>query len=521
MKIAVLSNYTADMISWNNALTTSHYKPEIKFGGYNQVTQDLFENSWLKEYNPDVLIVLLASWGEPVNLPAIEGGLLTLRQQMQIPVILVLPEDMDSFNLVNEIHIISMVNVLSHVGLNEAYDWKLYYSGKYAYSRKTMEVLAEKIVNRIDYIFGNTKKVIVTDLDNTLWKGVIGEEGVDNISICDVYKDVQKALKKWKDKGVLLVSCSKNNPGDVVPVWDHPDMILKEDDFVHHEISWANKAQAIDNISKELNLGVSSFVFLDDNPMERAVVSGIHPEVKVLEFEDICDVPFMIHCLECFHDAGKSEDDEKRTEMYRTQKEREEEMKSFDNLDEYLSSLHMKIHVKKHTTWNKDFTRIVQLLNKTNQFNLMTNRYDEKEFYDLWHDEELMVYSLSVEDKFGDLGVVGVCVVKYIGNDIWAITDFVLSCRAMGRNVESQFLLEVMKDLIHLDRHEGVKNTNIKTWFRKTEKNIPCKSFWKEMGFSLTEASDAEETYFWEGRTPSIDKLDYIEVWNEVAKRYE
>ena len=332
------------------------------------------------------------------------------------------------------------------------------------------------------------------DLDNTLWRGIIGEDGIDGIKLGDegigrAYHDFQKLIKILKHKGILLSVCSKNNLADVREVFEtNKFMELKESDFAAFKINWENKVKNIKDTAAELNLGIDSFVFIDDNPFEREMVKSELPQVTVPEFPkdpaELCRW-FIDLSFKYFNSSTILSEDRARTEIYQADSRRKELQKSSVTLEDFYSSLNMNAIIRVNS--RDSFKRIAQLTQKTNQFNLTTRRYTENETLDLMKNNDRMVLSLKLNDRFGSNGIVGVLIVK-IKDDSSYIDTFLMSCRVIGRMVEDSFI-SYMAEIL---RAKGI--INVIGEYIPTKKNSLVKDLYKRFGFDLSESREDGST---------------------------
>jgi FkbH-like protein len=367
-----------------------------------------------------------------------------------------------------------------------AFDPRLWYRGKIAFGNNVYKEAVEDIKSSLRGIQGLSKKIIILDLDNTLWGGVVGDQGWENIVLGghdpagEAYVDFQIALKSFSNRGFLLGIVSKNEEATALEAINkHPEMVLKSADFAGWKINWLDKAQNIVDLVSDLNLGLQSAVFIDDNPVERARVREAFPEVLVPEWPDD---PMLYKSsllnLRCFDTPSISKEDIQRARMYATEQQRSNLKKSLSSLDEWLTSLEIKVKVEVLSEVN--LQRTAQLLNKTNQMNLTTRRMTEKELVDWVKEEDHKLWVFRVSDKFGDSGLTGIISLE-IKNNECRIEDFILSCRVIGRKVEETMLFTAIQYALKL----GLKNVNAE--YIPTPKNKPCLDFWRKSGFQLHE----------------------------------
>lgn len=333
-----------------------------------------------------------------------------------------------------------------YAGLSgHAYDSRMYAFGKILYSTHLFEKAAQEIKAVLRGLAGQGKKVIICDLDNTLWGGVVGDDGPQNIKlgapdpVGECFCTFQSALKGMRSRGIVLAISSKNDEKLALSVIDeHPAMILRKDDFVAWRINWEDKAANIAQLAEEINLGLDSFVFLDDSPQERDRVRQALPEVFVPDMPASPSEygPFLT-ALSCFETPGLEREDLERTQMYQAEKSRNEFRNLSGDLDGWLRSL--QIQVRAAPLCRETLPRAAQLLNKTNQFNLSLRRLDEKSFWDWSQEPRHSAYTFHVSDRFGDFGLVGLATLSVSGSEA-QIVDFVMSCRVMGKQVEEALL---------------------------------------------------------------------------------
>lgn len=378
-----------------------------------------------------------------------------------------------------------------------AYSPKLWYLSKTPFHSTVFANASKDIVSILDKIKGNSRKLIITDLDNTLWGGVIGDVGIENIVLGghdpkgEAFQDFQRGLKALSNTGIVLAISSKNEESVALnAIENHPEMWLKKNDFVAWRINWNDKAQNILEITQELNLGLDSVVFLDDNSFERERVKHALPEVLVPELptDPLLYKHFLLQ-LDCFNSGVMSDEDKNRTALYALEKNRQNSKKEFSSVEDWLKSINIKVSFESLNTEN--FQRVLQLLNKTNQMNLLTNRYSETELLRRLNNNDDLIFAFSVKDNFGDAGLTGVIGLR-IENDNLVFTDFVLSCRVIGRKVE-ETMLSVAVDLA---KKKELKNVIAN--YIETEKNKPCFDFFKNSGFIHKNNAfywDAEKRY--------------------------
>ena len=359
-------------------------------------------------------------------------------------------------------------------------DEKLWFRGKMPFSIEFMKEMRGAIYSAIKTIEGMQKKMLVVDLDNTLWGGVSGDIGWENIKIGghdplgEVYLQFQKELKNLTKRGVLLAACSKNNYQTVKDTFTKNNyMHLQLDDFCDMQVNWNDKATNLISISKSTNINIDSFVFIDDSPYERDLVKSELPEVFVPDFpSDIYSLPSWINSLDCFDTIEFTNEDLNRNLSMIQNKQKDEMKKNNKDLGSWIKSLDIVLEVS--IIKDQDFRRTFQLMNKTNQMNLSTNRYIEKDLKDLINNDEYIYYKVDIYDKFSSKELMGVLGIKVL-TDKLELQDFILSCRAFGRNIEIT-MIETLRIIS--------KNMNKKFLEPKiisTDKNILCQEFFKKI----------------------------------------
>jgi len=298
-------------------------------------------------------------------------------------------------------------------------------------------------------------------------------------------------IKQAAKAGVILAVCSKNNLHDVMDAWKtHPEMILKEDNFSSLRINWRDKAANIVEIANELNIGLDSLVFIDDNPRERERIKTELPQVETPDFPDMPYdlVKFFFQLYQTYFQVYKlSNEDLKKTEQYKDNAKRNRLLKSFNSMDEYIKNLEIELKFMV----NKNLPRVAQMTQKTNQFNLTTHRYSESEINN-FIDNNQLIFSLGVSDKFGDSGVTGASIVFLDKKNASAeIDSFLLSCRILGKGIEHIFLRLILNHLFEM----GIRKVN--ALFIQSAKNIQTKDFYEKNEFSIINESEKEKNYFY------------------------
>lgn len=393
------------------------------------------------------------------------------------------------------IKVVDLAGFLSRYPLSELINWKYYFISQMALNPSIAKLFQEWFVSQIRSIELNRKKCLVLDLDNTLWGGVLGEDGINGIALGgdypgNAYLMFQKQIAELGKQGVILTICSKNNITDVRQLWsEHPDIILTENNFVAMRINWTNKADNIRQLAEELNIGLDSMVFIDDNPTERELIKINIPQVVVPDFpaqpyllpdffKQLTEKYFTVYTL--------TNEDMAKTAQYNANVLRKRSNNEFVNMEEYIRSLELFLQIAEVN----DFTllRVSQMTQKTNQFNLTTHRYTDADIMS-FQKKGAKIFTLSVKDKFGDNGITGICIIKF-NNRIAEIDTLLLSCRILGKCIENAFI-----DYLLI----GLKKDNIshvKAIYIRSEKNAQVAEFYEEVGFTLVQNIDEKIKHY-------------------------
>ena len=384
------------------------------------------------------------------------------------------------FNNITLISIDSLSRFSEKIVFSKYRDW--YNFGQFL-SYEGSILLAHKISRTIVSLTGGAKKVLIVDLDNTLWGGVIGDDEINNLSIGQetaegrIYLDIQKYILQLKRRGVLLAIVSKNNYSIAKKGFLHPHSILKWSDFIIKKVNWDAKSKNIIEISKMLNLGLESFVFLDDNPSEREEVKLSLPMVTIPDCgENPEDFLAALSIMEPFNTLSSlTKEDISRNQLYKKNIYRDKfKLSSIDN-SAFLKNLKIKIHIQ--TAKQNDVKRVCQLNNKTNQFNFTGIKFTEEEVLDKIQNKSNKVILANVSDKFGNHGITSIIFIK-IEKDIAIIENWVMSCRIFGKSIEYAFFQNIFNDLI------SDNITTIKGNYFPTNKNTVISELYKSLNFN-------------------------------------
>lgn len=395
----------------------------------------------------------------------------------------------------NSVYLFDLADTIAEVGRKQFYSNKMWYMSSMPYSRDGLNAVSNEIDRILGAAFTTRKKIIALDLDNTLWGGVIGEDGVDGIELSDHkegqrYYDFQRQLLEMKNRGIVLGIVSKNNEEDAeAAIRNHPAMLLRDDEFVSRKINWENKALNLKAMEGELNLTEGGFIFVDDNPVERETVKGECPDMLVPDFpEDTTEL--LSFAEDIWFDYCRPlrvlGEDLKKTQMYQNEAKRKLEMESSLNLDDYIAKLEMVADI--HRMRDTELERVVQLINKTNQFNVTTRRYTQAEVEEIAADPNNAIYVVYSSDKYGDSGLISVIIL--IGSEVDVRIDtFLMSCRVMGRKLEDVILNELAAKYQRKMIGE----------FIPTAKNAPVRELFDRLGFSQVSDDNGHKVYELDG----------------------
>lgn len=384
--------------------------------------------------------------------------------------------------------------------------WHMY---KYAPAVPAIPELAYNISNIIKSIYGKNKKALVLDLDNTLWGGIIGDDGPENIeigqetSVGQVYSEFQQYLKELKNLGVMLNVDSKNDEENALKGLERPDSILKPEDFIIIKANWNPKDINLLKIAEELNVGVDSLVFVDDNPAERHIVRSNVPEAAIPELGQPEHYINVLDRSGFFEVTDFSEDDLKRNEMYKANLKRVQQKAAFSDYNEYLLSLEMQAEIEPFV--NIYYSRIAQLTNKSNQFNLTTKRCTLSEIEDIADNPDYVTLYGRLKDKFGDNGIVSI-VFGHQLQEAFHIDLWLMSCRVLKRNME----FAMMDELIRICKSRGIKT--IYGYYYPTAKNKMVKDFYSLYNFQKISENVQGDTIW------KLEDIESYQIKNKVIK---
>ena len=559
VKVAFLRSYTVEpAVPFLKALGRLHgVEIDVKLGEFNSYTQEVLDpDSWLYRFDPQIVILAVQTrdvapdlWNGVREISAqdaagavdsIVAPLVSLIQRfrsrssasliiqnLQQPVLAAAGLH-DSRREAGQQEIIRMVNrrlseetrqydgvyvmdydsLVARHGRERWNDEKKWLTSRSPVAADYLQFVAREYLRFVLPIVGRVSKVLVVDLDNTLWGGVIGEDGLAGIRLGPEYPGatfvaLQRALLRIADRGVLLAICSKNNPADALEVLEnHPEMLLRPKHFAAVRINWTDKAQNLREIAAELNVGIDSLAFLDDNPVERQRIRLELPEVTVIDLPgDPAGYATTLLSSPVFERLSITTEDRARAGYYTAQRERKSAESSAGSLEDFYRSLEMQAQIVAITP--ATLARISQLTQKTNQLNTTTRRYTETEVQALADDPAWRLFGVRIVDKFGDNGIVGVVFLKLLG-DTAEIDTFLLSCRVIGRTVETMMLSHVC------DLAVAAGRTRIDAWFLPTKKNEPAARIYSDNGFTKTQETAAGSLWQLSLRGESIQRPAWI-----------
>ncbi|MGD0777779.1 MAG: HAD-IIIC family phosphatase [Candidatus Solibacter sp.] len=370
--------------------------------------------------------------------------------------------------------------------------------------------LAAEWLRFLHPLAGKVAKCVAADLDNTLWGGVIGEDGMNGIHLGAEYpgaafQELQRALLDLSRRGILLAVCSKNNPADAMEALSgHPGMLLQPRDFAAMRINWNEKAQNLREIAAELNIGLDTIAFLDDNPVERQQVREQAPETIVIRLpEDPMDYARAVRDCPWFERLALSDEDRRRGAYYAAQRERAELQRSVTSKEDFYRSLEQVAEIAPVDA--QTLARVSQLTQKTNQFNLTTRRYTEQQIAVMAATPNWRVWSLRVRDRYADNGLVGVAIAR-IDGEVCEIDSFLMSCRVIGRTLETALLAHLAADA----RERGAKV--LQGWLLPTKKNAPAREFYREHGFEPADQTAEDVLWKFDLTRHTIQPPEWISI---------
>ncbi len=380
------------------------------------------------------------------------------------------------------VYLIDLNDLAMNAGREHFRDQKMLYIAKMVFSLEILPHVAKRVISVLSAMNGKVKKCVVLDLDNTLWGGVIGDDGLEGIEIGELgqghaFSDLQTWLKELKNRGIILGVCSKNNDDTArEPFLKHPEMVLRMEDISIFVANWNDKATNLRYIQKTLNIGMDSIVFLDDNPFERNLVKQMIPDITVPDLpEDPSLYVEYLKSLNLFETVSYSKEDILRTQQYQAEVNRQELEEEFESFDDYLKSLDMHAEVAPFDEFH--FPRIAQLTQRSNQFNLRTVRYTEDEIRRIAADDHHITRYFTLRDKFGEYGLISVLIMDKQEEDTLFISEWLMSCRVLKRGME-EFIIN---EIISAAKENGFKR--VIGEYLETKKNAMVRNIYPDHGF--------------------------------------
>ena len=408
--------------------------------------------------------------------------------------------------------VVALDKIIARVGIEKSTDLRYFYSSKALYAIDFYKAWSEFVLPLVRSLNGKAKKALIFDCDNTLWKGILGEDGFDNILVSSTqpggapYEEIQSLAKSLTGEGIILGLCSKNNPDDVDEVLEkHPGMTLRDTDLTIKRVNWSDKVTNLKDIAKSLNIGLDSLVFVDDSDFEVNYVRENLPEVTVIQVpKRTSDYPAEIRKnLGLFFNASKTDEDIKRVKMYKEQVKREEAKTGFDTLESYIKSMEISLDI--YVDDAAIIPRMSQMTQKTNQFNLTTKRYSAADMQKFVESTDYHVIAIGVKDKFGDNGITGLTIIRKDG-DAAEIDSLLMSCRIIGRNIEFRY----MDYLLDFLAEQGIRE--VKADYFKTLKNAQVEPFYDNMGFELAGQTEDHKHYKIETKKYKNHGINYMQI---------
>jgi FkbH-like protein len=528
----------------------SQINPIVNFGGYNNMIQEVLDGASHLNSQPKIVVLAMS-----IHEFAGDGGLYDVRAEKVINeldiiiqgviertqstivinnfllpfhkefgianVEVSLSKEIDKINGIiqtylkkypSRIFLVDLNRLVGIIGEINSIDYRFWYSSRTLFKNDLLDLYAKEITKIGKALLGKSKKVLVLDCDNTLWGGIIGEDGIEGITLSkntypgNIYYAFQETVIKLYERGVIITLCSKNNEDDVWEVLaNHPDCLLKKKHLAGWRVNWRNKVDNIIELSEELNIGLDYFVFVDDNPVECNLVKERLPLVEMVQVpEKIYTYPDILFKESYFDTLQISSEDKARNELYQAEMQRKESKRSYSDITDYFKSLDIELTIGVNKSEN--IVRLAQLTQKTNQFNLTTRRYSDGQITALLGDPNSDVYYFAVKDKFGDMGITGMLIAKQV-NETVVIDNFLLSCRILGRNIEMAFIDYCLKDIT-----QRRSPAYILADYIPTKKNMQTSEFWSTVGFQKKESSNGITSYSIKPAELKKNNFDYIKL---------
>jgi FkbH-like protein len=408
------------------------------------------------------------------------------------------------------LHIHDLAYLASWYGLKNWHDHTHWCAYKYALAHDAIPWLAHSVGRVVRAIYGLAKKCLVVDLDNTLWGGVIGDDGLDGLALGpgsptgEAHSALQAYVRELARRGIAVAVCSKNDPAIAREGFTHPDTLLQLEDFAAFRASWDPKGAVVLAIAEELNIGVDSLVFLDDNPVEREAVRQAAPSVEVIQLgESAAEFVAQLDVAGWFDTVALASEDLERTAMFRDNARRADVERNAASFEEFLASLEMKAEIGPFSS--TVIERVTQLINKTNQFNLTTRRYTSAEVTAMVEKGELVTLRARLKDKFGDNGLISVVIAEQKA-EILHVDTWLMSCRVLKRGMEEALFDELVRQCQHR------KIRSVIGYYSRTKKNGMVAGFYESLGFARIGGDDDASTWRFDLPEAYPPKNRFIEV---------
>jgi len=504
--VVISSTFTADPLEeylswWGEKLGES---VKVSFAPYNQVFQELIDKDSMTSKNTGInlIMVRLEDWirdnkrSDKEKCSLIRNNykklidILRNKEKNSKYIIGIFPvanhlgltvevtdyikelnkEYLDTVKNMDDISLLDFCDIAELYNIEEVFNPITDKIGHIPFSDECYAALGTMIARKIHGIKPNTFKVIAVDCDNTLWKGVVGEDGALGIGLEAPYIEIQKFLIQKYNEGMLILLSSKNNEEDVWEVFDkNPQMVLKREHLTSWKINWESKYIGLRELAQELNLGIDSFIFIDDNAKECYEMMANNPQVLTLQLpEDPKQIPLFLKHVWAFDRERFTEEDKNRTKLYQVERQRQEVQKENTALEDFIKELNLKIYINE--VEKDEIPRVAQLTQRTNQFNLSTIRRTEADIEAIMKNPEMKCWTIQIEDRFGEYGLTGVVIMKLEEGTAY-IDTFLLSCRVLGRQVEAVVLAEIGRYCVTRDIDK------IEADFYPTKKNKPFEEF--------------------------------------------
>ena len=529
-RLGILSNANFDLISPIVEATAIRYALDVdaRAALFGQAAQQAFDpNSFINSEGFDFVLVAFSHHGLPISegydtcvdylrdiydalkrnssssvifqtipngMPSLFGHFDARRSDTADAIISRLNQFLRDDFLSPEDYLLDVARLAENVGMESWHHPGLWNLAKVPFSQHQTPFYADHVARLLSAIYGRSKKCLVLDLDNTIWGGVIGDDGLEGIRIGqhdaqgEAFLAIQQYAKALRARGIILAVCSKNDDATARrPFREHDAMVLREDDIAVFQANWSDKASNLEAIAKKLNIGVDALVLLDDNPAERAQVRQELPMVGVPELPE--DPALYLRALQApgyFEAVAFSDDDAARAAQYQANAKRADLAETAKDLGGYLQSLQMEISFKPFDAPGRN--RIAQLINKSNQFNLTNRRYTGAEVAAMESGSDVFTLQVGLKDRFGDNGMICVVICRPEG-DAWVIDTWLMSCRVLGRCVEAM----VLTHIVDMAKQRGV--TEVRGIFIASGRNDLVRGHYEDLGFKCIKQDDAQSEW--------------------------